>query len=128
MKQMGVAIAKYKLKVIMNVQKHLPMVIKDADDLYRELVKRLKHTRELENQIRLWKKEQEDEVKLRRKVVFLKTILQEVVPGSGPYVQALLQHQAAEEAVRNFAPLIERNEVETLEVLTEQYENSLVWR
>jgi hypothetical protein len=91
-----VTIAQHRMTVIRNVQELLPNIISDANKTYRGFKARvnllkLKRQKIEEIQSMIIKKEG-----LNRQIVFLERISKEVMPGSEPYTQAVLQLRAAE--------------------------------
>lgn len=124
--QNRVTMAQHKLRVIRHVQQLLPKVIADADKLYRDLKQRLKLARELKKEIEKLRGLSGEWDRLKRRVVFYEKISQEVVPGSGPYAQAVSQLQAAEETLRTFGTKVEGTPLVMLELLKKDYENLLV--
>jgi hypothetical protein len=124
--QNRVTIAQHKLRVIRHVQELLPKVIGDAEKLYRDLKQRLKLVRELKGKIEELRALSTERDRLKRNVVFCEKISQEVVPGSGPYAQAVSQLQTAEKALRSFDARVDGTSMVMLESLKKEYENLLV--
>ena len=123
--QNRVTMAKHKLMVIRHVQQLLPKVIGDADKIYRDLKQRLKLVRELKEEIEELRALSSEWDRLKRKVVFCEKISHQVVPGSGPYAQAVSQLQAAQENLRRFDTRVEGTSMVMLESLKKKYENLL---
>ena len=94
--QQSVTIAQHRLKVARNVGDILSKVIKDADLVHRDLSRRLRLAREKKEQLETLRSVNTKLESLKRQVNVHERSSRAVVPGSGPYAQAVAQLSAAE--------------------------------
>jgi hypothetical protein len=125
--QQSVKIAQHRLKVARNVRDILPKVIEDADLVRRDLSWRLSLARKKKEQLETLRSVNTKLESLKRQVNVYERCSRAVVPGSGPYAQAVAQLAAAEKELQNFTTMHSKflRETVSLETLQVEYKHLL---